>query len=41
VDGVNARTPYAHDYSLYQLSVLPGGVHKLIHFSTLGMIGFK
>ncbi|HYT53388.1 MAG TPA: isochorismatase family protein [Verrucomicrobiae bacterium] len=41
VDGVNARTQYAHDYSLYQLSVLPGGVYKLIHFSTLGMIGFK
>jgi nicotinamidase-related amidase len=41
VDGVHARTQYAHDYSLYQLSVLPGGVYKLIRFSNLGMIGFK
>ena len=36
VDGVNARTQYAHDYSLYQLSVLPGGVCKCIRFTTLG-----
>ena len=41
VDGVNARTSYAHDYSLYQLSVLPGGVYKRIHFSTLGRISFR
>lgn len=40
VDGVNARTQYAHDYSLYQLSVLPGGVYKRIRFSTLGTISF-
>ena len=41
VDGINARTQYAHDYSLYQLSVLPGGVYKRIRFSTLPMITFK
>jgi nicotinamidase-related amidase len=41
VDGVNARTSYAHDYSLYQLSVLPGGVYKRIHFSTLRGISFR
>jgi nicotinamidase-related amidase len=41
VDGINARTEYAHEYSLYQLSVLPGGVYKRIRFSTLGMITFK
>ena len=40
VDGVNARTQYAHDYSLYQLSVLPGGVYQRIHFSTLAGISF-
>jgi nicotinamidase-related amidase len=40
VDGVNARTSYAHDYSLYQLSVLPGGVYQRIRFSTLGGISF-
>jgi nicotinamidase-related amidase len=36
VDGVNARSQYAHEYALYQLSVLPGGVFKRIRFSTLG-----
>jgi nicotinamidase-related amidase len=41
VDGINARTQYAHDYSLYQLSVLPGGVYKRIRFSTLAMITFN
>jgi nicotinamidase-related amidase len=41
VDGVNARTPYAHDYSLYQLSVLPGGVSKRICFTTLGTLSFN
>jgi nicotinamidase-related amidase len=41
VDGVNARTQYAHEYALYQLSVLPGGVFKRIHFSTLGTTTFK
>jgi nicotinamidase-related amidase len=41
VDGVNARTQYAHDYSLYQLSVLPGGVSQRIRFTTLGGIGFN
>lgn len=41
VDGVNARSQYAHDYSLYQLSVLPGGVYKRIRFSKLAMITFK
>jgi nicotinamidase-related amidase len=41
VDGINARTQYAHDYSLYQLSVLPGGVYKRITFSTLATITFK
>jgi nicotinamidase-related amidase len=41
VDGINARTHYAHDYSLYQLSVLPGGVYKRIKFSTLAMISFS
>lgn len=40
VDGVNARSSYAHDYSLYQLSVLPGGVYQRIHFSTLAGISF-
>ena len=40
VDGVNARTQYAHDYSLYQLSVLPGGVCKYIRFTTLGATSF-
>ena len=41
VDGVNARSSYAHDYSLYQLSVLPGGVYQRIHFSTLEGISFR
>jgi len=41
VDGVNARTQYAHEYSLYQLSVLPGGVFRRVHFSTLGTTTFK
>jgi nicotinamidase-related amidase len=41
VDGVNARTQYAHDYSLYQLSVLPGGVSKRMRFTTLGTISFN
>ena len=41
VDGINARTEYAHEYSLYQLSVLPGGVYKRIRFSTLTMITFN
>lgn len=41
VDGVNARTQYAHDYSLYQLSVLPGGVNQRIRFTTLGTVSFK
>ena len=41
MDGINARTQYAHDYSLYQLSVLPGGVSKRIRFSTLAMISFS
>lgn len=40
VDGVNARTQYAHDYSLYQLSVLPGDVNKRIQFSTLRTTSF-
>lgn len=40
VDGVNARTDYAHDYALYQLSVLPGGVGKRICFTTLGTLSF-
>jgi nicotinamidase-related amidase/phage FluMu protein Com len=40
VDGVNARTRYAHDYSLYQLSVLPGGVSKRIRFTMLGATRF-
>lgn len=41
VDGVNARTQYAHEYSLYQLSVLPGGVNQRIRFTTLGTVSFK
>jgi nicotinamidase-related amidase len=41
IDGVNARTLYAHEYALYQLSVLPGGVSKRVHFSTLGTTTFK
>jgi len=41
VDGVNARTQYAHEYSLYQLSVLPGGVFKRIRFTTLGTTSFN
>lgn len=41
VDGINARTEYAHEYSLYQLSVLPGGVYKRMRFSTLAMITFN
>jgi nicotinamidase-related amidase len=41
VDGVNARTQYAHEYALYQLSVLPGGVSKRVHFSTLATTTFK
>ncbi|MGH7767136.1 MAG: cysteine hydrolase family protein, partial [Candidatus Binatia bacterium] len=41
VDGVNARSEYAHEYALYQLSVLPGGVFKRVHFSTLGTTTFK
>jgi nicotinamidase-related amidase len=41
VDGVNARTQYAHDYSIYQLSVLPGGVNKRIRLSTLATTIFR
>jgi nicotinamidase-related amidase len=41
VDGVNARTQYAHEYSLYQLSVLPGGVNKRVRFTTLRTTGFN
>ena len=41
VDGVNARTQYAHDYALYQLSVLPGGVSKRIRFTARGTTIFN
>lgn len=41
VDGVAARTRYADEYSLHQLSVLPGGVNKRIRFTTLPMIRFN
>jgi nicotinamidase-related amidase len=41
VDGVNARTQYAHEYSLYQLSVLPGGVNKRVRLTTLGTTSFN
>jgi nicotinamidase-related amidase len=41
VDGVNARTQYAHEYSLYQLSVLPGGANQRICFTTLRTTGFN
>jgi len=41
VDGVNARTQYTQDYSLYQLSVLPGGVYKRIRFTRLEAIIFN
>lgn len=40
VDGMNARTAYAHEYALYQLSVLPGGVHPRIKFTTLSSTSF-
>lgn len=41
VDGVNARSQYAHEYSLYQLSVLPGGVNQRFRFTTLRMTSFN
>jgi nicotinamidase-related amidase len=40
VDGVNARTAYAHEYALYQLSVLPAGVHRRFRFTTLSSTSF-
>ena len=40
VDGVNTANPYEHDYALHQLSVLPAGTNKRIHFTTLEGISF-
>ena len=40
VDGVNTKRPYEHEYSLHQLSILPGDVGKRFRFTTLSMIQF-
>ncbi|MBI4331248.1 MAG: cysteine hydrolase [Chloroflexi bacterium] len=39
-DGVVSWTPYEHHYSLFQLTVLPGGVAQRVHLTELGMISF-
>ena len=39
-DGIVSWTQYEHDYSLYQLSVLPGGVGWHFRFTELGLISF-
>ena len=41
VDGVNTADPYENDYALHQLSVLPAGTNKRVHFTTLEGISFK
>lgn len=40
MDGMNAFTPYEEEYSLHQLSVLPGGVQSQLTFTTLDRIDF-
>ncbi|MDP2718273.1 MAG: isochorismatase family protein [Dehalococcoidia bacterium] len=41
VDGLAALTEYEHEYTLYQLSVLPGGASERFTFTTLDQISFK
>jgi nicotinamidase-related amidase len=41
IDGVNTGNPYEHDYALHQLTVIPGGAAKHIHFTTLAGLTFK
>jgi nicotinamidase-related amidase len=40
MDGMNAGTPYEEEYSLHQLSVLPGGVQSQLTFTRLDLIDF-
>ena len=40
IDGINARTKYEQEYAFHQLTVLPRGANKQIHFTTLSMIDF-
>lgn len=40
-DGIVSWTEYEHDYSLYQLSVLPGGVSRRFRFTELALIHFS
>lgn len=40
LDGVYSADPYRDEYSLYQLTVLPGGA-TIPRFSTLAMIEFR
>ena len=40
-DGVVSWTEYEHDYSLFQLSVLPGGTSRNFRFTKLALIGFS
>lgn len=41
VDGVRAKTDYEYEYTLHQLTVLPGGVSERISFTTLEGISFR
>ena len=41
MDGVNASTPYEHEYSLHQFTVLPSEANKLFQFTRLSMITFR
>ncbi len=40
-DGIVTWTQYEHHYSLFQLTVLPGGVAQKIHITELDMITFS
>jgi nicotinamidase-related amidase len=40
IDGVNTANPYEHDYALHQLTVIPGGASKHIHFTTTDGLTF-
>jgi len=39
-DGIVTWTPYEHHYSLFQLTVLPGGIAQRIHLTELRLISF-
>lgn len=41
VDGVKAKADYIYEYTLYQLTVLPGGVSERISFTTLDGVSFR